>query len=214
MQIAKGTLILSPENQQFKYGITPAEALILHKLHFTYSNGTPLGDFYIQSGEARTVDIPERAAEDEEFNLGTGRTIPAKPFVPAVDHKRTQAEEISRLKRKYTGNVTENGVTHTAFVATFGTAVGVHLPETFAEIEPIIGVEFKPESRERNDHAESGRKNELLSKLRTELVEKAVGLGLKIHAQDTKESIVSAIMDKEAGIAPPVQNPEAEMVVV
>ena len=47
MQIANGLVILSPENQQFKYGVTPAEALILYRLHKVYANGTPLGDFFI-----------------------------------------------------------------------------------------------------------------------------------------------------------------------
>src|ERR1700739_367099 len=102
MQIADGLVILSPENQQHKRGITPAEALILYKLHRQNANGTPLGPFYIQPGEAQTVDKKAIPAEEEYFNPNTGRTVSKKAAVPAVTHTRTIGEEVARLKRKYT----------------------------------------------------------------------------------------------------------------
>lgn len=75
MQKANGIVILCPENKQHVRGITPAEALIIYKLHFKNSNGSPLEGFVID-GEA--VDN-------------------GKP--------RSNAEECARLKRKYTGLV-------------------------------------------------------------------------------------------------------------
>jgi hypothetical protein len=199
MQIANGTVILSPENQQFKYGFTPAEAMILYEMHRVYSNGTPLGDCYIQDGEALTIDSEGRPAEDEDYNPLSGKTRPPRPAVPAVTHKRTQAEEIQRLKKFYTGNITKNGVTSSAFIATFGQGVGIHLPETFAEIEEAIGVVFKKQPAASPEEKKLvSRKTELLGKLRADLCEVAVGLKLKVHAQDTKEAIVDAIIAAES----------------
>jgi len=142
MQIANGMVILSPENHQFKYDLTPAEVLILHRMHRQYANGTPLADFTIQPGYAVTIERDGIAAEDEYFNQNSGRTIPAKPAIPPVKHKRTQAEEIARLKRKYTGNMSVDGAAKNAFEATFGGAIGIRLPETFDEIEEIVGIKF------------------------------------------------------------------------
>ena len=202
MQIANGLVILSPENQQFKYGVTPAEALILYRLHKVYANGTPLGDFFIQPGEALTVDVEGKPAEEEYFNQATGRHVPARPTVPAVTHQRTQAEEIARLKKKYTGNLTDGGQTQTAFVATFGAGLVTTLPETFAEIERAIGGTaehpiFKLDKDQARTTALTARANELASKLRSDLCDMAIGLKLKVHAQDGKESIIAAIIDAE-----------------
>ncbi len=202
MQTANGLVILSPENQQFKYGVTPAEALILYRLHKVYANGTPLGDFYVQPGEALTIEVAARPAEEEWYNAATGKTVPAKPAVPAVTHARTCAEEIARLKKKYTGNLTENGQTLTAFAATFGTAANIRLPETFAEIEELIGGTpehpiFKHDQQHARDAAIHARANELATKLRAELCDLAIGFKLKVHAQDTKEAIIAAIIEAE-----------------
>lgn len=202
MQIANGLVILSPENQQFKYGITPGEALVLYRLHKVYANGTPLGDFFIQPGEAVTVETEGRPAEEEYFNPVTGKTVPAKPAVPAVTHPRTQAEEIARLKRKYTGNLTEGGQTHTAFAATFGTGANVRLPETFAEIEEMIGGTrehpiFQSDAAQARMTARAARAHELASRLRSDLCDLAIGLKLKVHSQDTKECLIAAILEAE-----------------
>lgn len=202
MQIANGLVILSPENQQFKYGVTPAEALILYRLHKVYANGTPLGDFFIQPGEALTVEVEGRPAEEEYFNAVTGKQVPAKPAVPPVTHKRTQAEEIARLKKKYTGNITEAGQLQTAFVATFGSGANVRLPETFAEIEEAVGGTaaqpiFQSDSEQARVNALHARANELSAKLRSDLCDLAIALKLKVHAQDSKEAIIAAIIEAE-----------------
>ncbi|MDE2098692.1 MAG: hypothetical protein KGL39_15670 [Patescibacteria group bacterium] len=199
MQIANGTVILSPENQQVKYGITPAEALILYKLHRVYANGTPLGDLTIQPGEAVTIEAEGKPAEEAYFNQHTGRHVEAKPAVPAKTHKRTQAEEIARLKRKYTGNITEDGVSRTAFIATFGSSIGVRLPETFAEIEEVTGHVFHEAGHQAAEPTEAAtRRLELMGKMRADLAILAVDdYRLKVHKDDSKEAIVNGILAAE-----------------
>ena len=214
MQTANGTVILSPENQQFKYGITPGEALILYKLHKVYANGTPLGDFFIQPGEAQTIDKEGKPAEEEYYNPATGKAIPAKAAVEPITHKRTQAEEITRLKRKYTGNITENGASVTAFVSTFGTGAGVRLPETFAEIEEFIGGTpdhpiFRADGGQAKVATQRARGNELAGKLRADLCDLAIKLKLRVHAQDSKEAIIQAIVAAEAEAALEAEKPVA-----
>lgn len=196
MQIANGMVILSPENQQYKYGVTPAEALILYKTHRLYSNGTPLGDLFIQEGDAITVDADEKPGEEAYFDQHRGKHVDAKPATPAVTHKRTNAEEVARLKRKYTGTIDKQ----TTFVATFGNAVGVKLPETFAEIEEITGHIFhKPGVTLAEPSEVVSRKMHLLTKMRADLCVIAVDEHkIKVHSQDTKESIAQAILDAEA----------------
>lgn len=207
MQIANGLLILSPENQQHVRGITPAEALILHAMHFQYSQGTPLGDFYIQDGEeALTVDEPGRAAEEEYFNQHTGKAVPARAAVPPKTHKRTNAEEIARLQRKYTGMIKRDGVSKSAFAAVFGDSRQVKLPETFAEIHDLIGGSpehpiFRSAKQAPADTIVRDRKQTLMLLGRADVAAMALGLKLKVHAADTKEEIIGAIMAKEAKAA-------------
>ncbi|MDE2100603.1 MAG: hypothetical protein KGL39_25390 [Patescibacteria group bacterium] len=203
MEIANGTLILSPENHLPIYRVTPAEVLILSKLHFKNSNGSPLGDFYIQDGEAQTVDVEARAAQEQEHNLLTGKVTPAKEFVPAVTHKRTNAEEVERLKKKYTGQISVNGQAMTAFAATFGNAAVVKLPETFAELEGISHLFKAQDAPTKSESAAKARRSELVGKLRADICTLAAGLGIKVHSQDTKEEIITAIIEAENKPAEP-----------
>jgi hypothetical protein len=197
MQIANGTVILSPENHQYKHGITPAEALLLKELHFQYSNGTPLGpDFVIQKGEALTVEQEGKPAEEEYFNQNTGKHVPAKPAVPAKTHPRTNAEEVERLRKKYTGNITKNGVSLPAFQAVFGMSRTVKLPETFAEIEEACGIQFH-ESEIPGHTEDKQRAFDLSKRTRPELCEMALALKLKIAAGDSKDFIIASIINAE-----------------
>lgn len=197
MQIANGMVILSPENHQFKHDITPGEALIIHKLHFQYANGNPLGEFVIQPDEAQTIDSDGKPAEEAWFNQQSGKHIEAKPAVPAKTHKRTQAEEISRLKRKYTGNITENGAARPAFEATFGQSVGVRLPETFEEIVPVVGNHFHKKVEDAVHSDDRKREIELVGKTRPELVSIALKLGITTHQADSTGFIIAAIINEE-----------------
>lgn len=201
MEIANGTIILSPENHQYRYGVTPAEALLLKEMHFKHSNGSPLGaDFVIQTGEAQTVDEPGKPGEEAYFDQVRGEHVKPKPPVPARTHKRTNAEEADRLRRKYTGNITRNGVSMPAFVAVFGSATKVQLPETFAEIEEDVGIQFhRGTVPGHND--ERLRQLELAPFSRHELVEIALGLKLKIAPADSKDFIIAAIINEERKLA-------------
>lgn len=220
MQTANGMVILSPENHQFKHDVTPAEAMILHNLHKQYANGTPLGDFVINQDEAVTVDAEGKPAEEAYFNQNSGRHVEARPEIPAKTHTRTQAEEIARLKKKYTGNITVDGVAKPAFEATFGTALAVRLPETFEEIAPIVGDHFR-KADEESVYADDAKRTLELEKLsRPELTEIALrDHGITCHAADSKSYIVAAIINAEnkaalaaqAGDAAPAAETPAEV---
>lgn len=202
MQIANGTLILCPENHQFVRGITPAEAIILYKMHRQNANGSPLGEFFIQDGEAVTVDVPEKAAQEPVYKESTGERFPAKPAVPAVTHTRTNAEEVLRLKKKYTGIITENGLALPAFQATFGNASAVKLPEKFSELDEI-GHIFKEQSAPTSvENGVSNRNVELLGKTRAQVCDIASEVKVRVHASDTKEQIIGAIIEAEIKASP------------
>ena len=136
MQIAKVLIVCSQQSKQFREGITPAEALLLRKLHFKESNGSPLEQLEV-IGEARTIDVPFKRGEAAYFNQNAGRHIDATPATPEQSHPRTNAEEIARLKHKYTGIIEGKS----AFEATFGNGAMLRLPETFKEIEADLGLE-------------------------------------------------------------------------
>ena len=203
MQIANGILVLSPENVQHVRGVTPAEVLILHAMHFQYAKGTPLGDFYIQEGVAETVDVEGKPATEEEYNPGTGKTIPARAAIPAKTHKRTNAEECARLRRKYTGNISKNGQSKPAFEAVFGGNPVVKLPETFDEIGEFVGHTeeqpiFKSLDAAPKDDLIRTRRQALIALGRADVVTLAISKKLKVHAGDSVEEIVGAIIAKEA----------------
>jgi hypothetical protein len=203
MEIANGTVILSPENQQVKNGITPAEALILYKLHRLNANGTPLGSFFIQPGEAETIEKEGKPAEEEYFNQHTGRMVVAKPAIPALTHKRTVGEEVTRLKRKYTGNITENGQAQTAFVATFGAGLNPRIPEKFSDIEELTGHIFQAaDAVPAEPQGEiADRKRQLLAMKRGELCILAVDTyKLRVKVADSNDDIADAIIEAEAAI--------------
>ena len=198
MEIARLTLITSPENHFQKYDVTPAEALILKELHFQYSNGTPLTNLFIQDGEAITIDAPEKPAQEKYFDQTRGEHIAAVPAVPAKTHKRTNAEEIARLKKKYIGNITRNGVSLPAFAAVFGTQPNVTLPQTFKDVEEALGIVLQREADAPQQSEFGQRAFELSPKSRPELVEIALGYKLKIAANDSKEFIIAAIINAES----------------
>ncbi len=206
MQIAKGSIRLSIENVQFKQEITPAEALLLHRLHFKNANGSPLGDDWRVYGEAMTVEVPAKSGEPEWFNVQSGKVVPAKLPVAAVTHKRTQREEISRLKQKYVGQVKEGGRNMAVFEAVFGTASTIRLPETFDEIEELTGVKFPPFVAEDSELSEEGYyRKDLLAKRRAEIVQVALDHKLQVSVEDESATIVANIMAARAKAAAPVE---------
>lgn len=154
MQIANGYVSTCPEIKHYCYGITPAEAVILKKMHNAYANGSPLSGFVIV-GEATEVDQfghPATKVERKPFKRLVARMENGSAVMTEIaDYEnvytpstkpRSNTEEISRLRRKYTGNVTENGKTVTAWESAFGGGAMVSLPQTFEEVESIIGPVF------------------------------------------------------------------------
>lgn len=187
MQIANGIVVLSPENQQFKYGITPAEALILHKLHFKNSNGAPLKDFIV-TGEARTIDVEFKAGEPEYLDRATLRTVPAVPDRQEVSHARTNSEEAQRLRRKYTGLIKGQ----TAFVSVFGNQTILNLPATFDEIAEAVGCTF--------DEGEFVQKeptlrDKLLKYTKSQLIAEAEAKGLTVENNTHRLTLVKLLLD-------------------
>ena len=126
MQIANGLVTSSPEYTHAVQGITPAEALILKKMHNQYSNSAPLRDLVI-TGEATELDT-----------FGKPATVTVKGKEVPSTKPRTDAEECARLRRKYVGYVEKKP----AFEAVFGTASIIKLPATFEEIREVIGNVF------------------------------------------------------------------------
>lgn len=212
-QIANGMLILSLEHHQFKHGCTPAEVLLLHEMHRVNANGSPLGDWFIQKGEALTVDSEGKPAQEAYFNQHLGKHIEPVKAVEPVTHVRTNAEEIARLRKKYTGNITRDGAAKPAFEAVFGNAAGVKLPTTFAEIEELVGIQFhqQPEGEDAVQTREvNARREDLMRLSRPDVASIAVGNKIKVHAADTKEQIVGKIVALETERAEEEAAKEAE----
>jgi hypothetical protein len=200
MQIANGIVVLHVHSQLPVSGATPAEVLILHAMHFKESNGSPLKDFFVQPGEAQTVEFEAKLAEPEYFHQGTGKTVPAVPAVPARTHQRTNREEIDRLKRKYTGVIEGKPV----FNAVFGDAKIITLPETFAEISGDVGIEFPGQTEKIEPPDAAGlRRAELMAMKRHELVREALNLKLQVAPADSSEAIADGIIDAEKAQAKP-----------
>lgn len=152
MEIAKGTICLHEHHRHVNYHITPAEAVILKLMHNKESKGTPLRDLVI-TGEAKEVDNfgkPMVYAEAKTRSTKVTQTVNGKKVTMDATEEyteytestkaRTNAAEVNRLQRKYTGNVTsKDGKTLNAFVAAFGDGAIVSLPQTFEEVKSIIG---------------------------------------------------------------------------
>ena len=155
MQIANGFVTTCPENTYYLYGITPAEAVILKKMHNQYSNGSPLKQLEIV-GEATEVDSfgkPLMIGERKPFKrlvakMENGSAVMSEvpdfemQYTPSTK-PRTNEEEVNRLRRKYVGNVAINGRNMPAWEAAFGVGELVQLPKTFEEVRHIIGDVFK-----------------------------------------------------------------------
>ena len=198
MEIAKGTIRRNPHSADVKRDLTPAEVLLLHSIHFRNAQGSPLGDDFAVYGEAVTVEVPAKPAEDETFNQITGKTTPGRPAVPAKTHKRTNAEEVTRLKNKYNNARVRlpDGSEANAFTTVFGSAIMPKLPQTFDEIEEAVGVTFPPLKDAKPVASEAvAYRNELMGKGRAALVRMALDLKLKVDVADDTTTIVDNIIE-------------------
>ena len=197
MELAQGSIRRNPHSIIFKRDLTPGEVLLLHAIHFKNAQGSPLGDDFAVTGEALTVEVPAKVAEDEEFNPRTGKMTPGRPAVPAVTHKRTNAEEVARLKKIY-GNARvrlQDGTDTGAFSSVFGTSIMPKLPQTFSEIEEAVGMTFPPVSDKGADLSDlAAERNLLMSKPRHEIVRLALEAKIPVGVADDNAKIVDAIL--------------------
>jgi hypothetical protein len=212
MEIAKALVVLTKHHEHPTRDMTPAEALIIQKIHFSGSDGTPLKNIEV-IGEAVEVDEKGKSAVEAYVDPINGRVMPAVDAVPEKNHKRTNAEEIARLKRKYTGNVTVEGRAVNAFTATFGNASRIQLPQTFKEIEEDLDgghtglirypAPVKPQESDEESTPRPGASPEvetLMLKTRKELLVEGEALGLVFTAADNKETIATAIVGAKKAI--------------
>lgn len=205
MEIAKGTVRRNPHNSDVKYNLTPAEVMLLHAIHFKNAQGSPLGDDFAVYGEAVTIESPSKPAEDETFNAITGHRTPGTPAVPAKTHKRTNSEEVARLKKKFANARVrlDNGADVEAFGSVFGTAIMPKLPQTFDEIEDVVGMKFpKLDANPVADSEASAYRNLLLAKPRHAIVQMALAAKIHVGVSDDNASIVDKIIAAEAGGEP------------
>ena len=92
MQIAKGIVVAHVHNQQHVTGVTPAELLIYHAMHFKESNGSPLKEFVIMPGEAETVEIEAISAKPGYLMAGERGMIPGAVAIPLGQLRRRLGE--------------------------------------------------------------------------------------------------------------------------
>lgn len=197
MQTCKFTLTLNPASSIHLRGVTPAELVCLRELHFKESAGSPIGaDLQLEPGEALTVDMEGKAAEPEYFHQGSGKMVPEKEAAQPVTHKRTDKEEIERLRRKYNSKPPHVKNAAVVFEHCFGTGSMVRIPQSFDEVLERIGIDqILPENHEFVDTESVAG----LAKLsRFELVNQAVNLKLKVKPSDSKEQIAANILDAQA----------------
>lgn len=212
MEIAQGSIRRNPHSIDFKRELTPAEVLLLATIHHKNAQGSPLGDDWSVTGEAITIDAPSIPAEDESFNPQTGKTTPARPAVAAKTHKRTNAEEVARLRKKYANARVrlDNGNEAEAFSSVFP-GVMPKLPQTFDEIEDAVGKKFPPMSDAPPVITDAqAYRTLLLAKPRHALVTDALKLKIKVEVADDNTTIVDKIIAAEnaegGGESVPVTN--------
>lgn len=203
MEIAQGSIRRNPHSVNVKRDLTPAEVLILHAVHFKNAQGSPLGADFAVYGEAITVDVPAKPAEDATFNQITGHRTEAAPAVPAKTHRRTNAEEVARLKKVYANARVrqDDGSDLGAFVAIFGSSLMPKLPQTFDEIEEAVGITFPPLSEAKPAESEAAAyRAALLVKPRHEIVKLALEAKLQVGVADDNATIVDRLIAASAPV--------------
>jgi hypothetical protein len=133
MQIGKATVKITPEHSQVMYDLTPADALILQRLHFVGAKGNPITEITI-TGEAVVELKPPQAATEAEYDPRGRVTKQEQPAKPGEYRKRTDAEERVLLQKFYTGVID----TVPIFQKVFPDPTR-RLPQTFKEVAEYIG---------------------------------------------------------------------------
>jgi hypothetical protein len=196
MEIAQGSIHRNPHSIALLREMTPAEVLLLHTIHFKNAQGSPLGDDFAVYGVAETVESRGKPAEDATFNPVTGVTMPPIPAVAAKKHKRTNAEEVARLKKKYANARVrlENGTDVEAFSSVFP-GIMPKLPQTFDEIEDAVGKVFPQlTAPPKVDSDAVAYRLALQSKPRHALVTMALAAKIRVDVADDNTTIVDKII--------------------
>lgn len=213
MQIANGIVIVAAGNhEQPVYGITPAEAVILHKLHFANAKGNPLKDIIILSGQSATTQVGSKREKVMRPNL-EGEQKEVEINVPILK-PRTDAEELHRLKRAYYGTVKGADGKSAPVVNVCFPGTVIVLPKTFKELEGQLegvsegffkeqeAVKVLPPPRGEGESGEAGttaaeleaKRKDLMKNTVPELKELAKGMEVKLEEGDTKPVIVEKIL--------------------
>jgi len=138
MNTIKCGLKLNEYHTGVDVGITPAEALVLNAIHYPGVNDNsekpqfPVIISPVADGVALTEDQPSVPAEEQKLNPLTGKLVPAVAAIPAKTHERTDAEELARLKRRYTQTLDGDPKKH--IVTQLFPGISPKLPATFREI--------------------------------------------------------------------------------
>ena len=107
--------------------MSPAQVLIYFKLHFNSAQGQPLSGLQLEPGDKETTYTEH----------GVIKT-----------RKTTNSEEVQFLRKEISGVI--KGVR--AFESVFGTSLAIKLPETFEEIQEVLGdVKVAPVPKDEKD---------------------------------------------------------------
>lgn len=212
VEIADGIVIVAAGNhEQPVYGVTPAEAVVLHKLHFANAKGNPLKDFKIVEGQAMTK-LGQKKEKAKRKNL-EGAEVEVEISVP-IERVRTGQEELVRLRKAYFGTVKGMDGKSAPVVNVCFPGASPILPTKFAEIEGNLdGVSpgfFAPRLARANapggaagakdeelgtGEAEiAAKRKELMEHTRAELVELVEGMKITVAQDAKKAELVEAIL--------------------
>lgn len=133
MQTANIVAVVDKFLEVPKYDVTPAEVVVLHRLHFKGSGGQPFKNFQILPDLAATKVGSKR--EPGTRKNAEGKDVPVEITVD-ITRVRTAKEEVDRLRRAYPGTVKDPATKATVTVveACFPGQIK-RLPLTFEELD-------------------------------------------------------------------------------
>jgi hypothetical protein len=139
MQTATIKVKTGPFSSKNLRDVTPAEAVVLAKLHHVATGGTAIGSIVI------TGTAQERAGYHFEEVVLSDKSKDRKKVYDYRD--RTDAEERARLEKRFTGNIGSGRDVKPAFLAVFPDDMQP-LPTTFKSIARHLGSEAKITTQE------------------------------------------------------------------
>lgn len=136
MQVANCRLLLHDNGSDVALSfVTPAEVALLGKMHMGNVKQWPIKDLKVMPGEAASIASPAEYYTQDEFDVNGEKTIKAGDIKTKATYRpRTDAEELSRLRRKY----------HKTTIDAAFPGLNPVLPKTFDEVKPALLDENKP----------------------------------------------------------------------